>query len=214
MTRKAPACFEPTLDYVVVKIPKWQFEKFPGADENLGPQMKSVGEVMAIGRTFKEALLKGVRALDTGKKVGSEKIEPKILTQRLVTPHPERLSYIRYALRQGHTVKQLAKMTSIDPWFLYQLKEINDMQLELEKHPMESIPTEVLRESKRMGFSDGRLAAAWRLEGQEKVRHLRKKHGVLSGYKRADTCAARILTYTAEPYSTYEDEDGTGPTGK
>ena len=159
ITRKTPACFEPTLDYVVVKIPKWQFEKFPGADENLGPQMKSVGEVMAIGRTFKEALLKGVRALDTGKKRGAEKIEPKILTQRLVTPHPERLSYIRYALRQGHTVKQLAKMTSIDPWFLYQLKEINDMQLELEKHPMESIPTEVLREAKRMGFSDARLAA-------------------------------------------------------
>ena len=179
ITRKTPACFEPTLDYVVVKIPKWQFEKFPGADESLGPQMKSVGEVMAIGRTFKEALLKGVRALDTGKKVGSEKIEPKILTQRLVTPHPERLSYVRYALRQGHTVKQLAKMTSIDPWFLYQLKEINDMQLELEKHPMESIPTEVLREAKRMGFSDGRLAGVWRLDGkgaQEKVRHLRKKH--------------------------------------
>ncbi len=112
--------------------------------------MKSVGEVMAIGRTFKEALLKGVRALDTGKRIGSEKIEPKILTQRLVTPHPERLSYIRYALRQGHTVKNLAKMTSIDPWFLYQLKEINDMQLELEKHPMESIPAEVLRDAKRM----------------------------------------------------------------
>src|SRR5438132_674694 len=104
ITRKTPACFEPTLDYVVVKIPKWQFEKFPGADESLGPQMKSVGEVMAIGRTFKEALLKGVRALDTGKRVGSEKIEPKILTQRLVTPHPERLSYIRYAIRQGHTI--------------------------------------------------------------------------------------------------------------
>src|SRR5438105_1696385 len=150
ITRKTPACFEPTLDYVVVKIPKWQFEKFPGADESLGPQMKSVGEVMAIGRTFKEALMKGIRSLDTGKRVGSEKIEPKILTQRLVTPHPERLSYVRYALRQGHTVKQIAKMTSIDPWFLYQLKEINDMQLELEKHPMESIPTDVVREAKRM----------------------------------------------------------------
>src|SRR5207249_9653645 len=110
ITLKTPACFEPTLDYVVVKIPKWQFEKFPGADENLGPQMKSVGEVMAIGRTFKEALMKGVRALDTGKRIGGEKIEPKILTQRLVTPHPERLSYVRYAIRQGHTVKQLAKM--------------------------------------------------------------------------------------------------------
>src|SRR5689334_15283304 len=214
ITKKTPASFEPTLDYVVVKIPKWQFEKFPGADESLGPQMKSVGEVMAIGRTFKEALMKGVRALDTGKKVGSERIEPKILTQRLVTPHPERLSYVRYALRQGHTVKQLAKMTSIDPWFLYQLKEINDMQLELEKHPMESIPTEVLREAKRMGFSDGRLAGVWRLETQDKVRHMRKKHGIMPVYKRVDTCAAEFESFTPYLYSTYEDEDEAAPTDK
>jgi carbamoyl-phosphate synthase large subunit len=217
ITRKTPACFEPTLDYVVVKIPKWQFEKFPGADESLGPQMKSVGEVMAIGRTFKEALMKGVRALDTGKRIGGEKIEPKILTQRLVTPHPERLSYIRYALRQGHTVKQLAKMTSMDPWFLYQLKEINDMQLELEKHPMESIPTSVLRDAKRMGFSDGRLAGTWRLTGkgdQEKIRHLRKKHGVNPVYKRVDTCAAEFESFTPYLYSTYEEEDEAAPTAK
>src|SRR5215468_4249502 len=212
ITRKTPACFEPTLDYVVVKIPKWQFEKFPGADDTLGPQMKSVGEVMAIGRTFKEALMKGIRSLDTGKKVGSDKIEPKILTQRLVTPHPERLAYVRYALRQGHTVKQIAKMTSMDPWFLYQLKEINDQQLELEKHPMESIPTEVLRDSKRMGFSDGRLASAWRLEGQQKVRHLRKKHGVVPIYKRVDTCSAEFESFTPYLYSTYEEEDEATPT--
>jgi len=215
ITRKTPASFEPTLDYVVVKIPKWQFEKFPGADESLGPQMKSVGEVMAIGRTFKEALLKGVRALDTGKKVGSEKIEPKILTQRLVTPHPERLTYVRYAIRQGYTVKQLAKVTSIDPWFLYQLKEINDMQMELEKHPMESIPSEVLRDAKRMGFSDGRLAAIWRLDGkgaQEKVRHQRRKHKVAPVYKRVDTCAAEFESFTPYLYSTYEEEDEATPT--
>jgi carbamoyl-phosphate synthase large subunit len=214
ITRKTPACFEPTLDYVVVKIPKWQFEKFPGADENLGPQMKSVGEVMAIGRTFKEALMKGVRALDTGKRIGGSKIEPKIMTQRLVTPHPERLAYVQYALRQGHTVKQLYKMTSIDPWFLYQLKEINDMQLELEKHPMESIPVDVLREVKRYGFSDGRLAGAWRLNGQEKVRHLRKKHGIKPVYKRVDTCAAEFESFTPYLYSTYEDEDEAAPTDK
>jgi carbamoyl-phosphate synthase large subunit len=217
ITRKTPACFEPTLDYVVVKIPKWQFEKFPGADESLGPQMKSVGEVMAIGRTFKEALMKGVRALDTGKRIGGEKIEPKILTQRLVTPHPERLSYIRYAIRQGHTVKQLAKMTSIDPWFLYQLKEINDMQLEVEKHPIESVPSEVLREAKRMGFSDGRLAGTWRLSGkgdQEKIRHLRKKHKVQPVYKRVDTCAAEFESFTPYLYSTYEEEDEATPTAK
>jgi carbamoyl-phosphate synthase large subunit len=217
ITRKTPSCFEPTLDYVVVKIPKWQFEKFPGADESLGPQMKSVGEVMAIGRTFKEAMMKAVRALDTGKRIGGDKIEPKILTQRMVTPHPERLSYLFYALRQGHTVKHLAKMTSIDPWFLYQLKEINDMQLELEKHPMESVPAEVVRDVKRMGFSDGRLAGAWRLQGkgaQEKVRHLRKKHGVKPVYKRVDTCAAEFESYTPYLYSTYEDEDEAAPTPK
>src|SRR5712672_1086954 len=217
ITRKTPACFEPTLDYVVVKIPKWQFEKFPGADESLGPQMKSVGEVMAIGRTFKEALMKGIRSLDTGKKASAADIEPRRLTQRLVTPHPEGLSYIRYALRQGHTVKQLAKMTSIDPWFLYQLKEINDMQLEVEKHPMESIPTEVLRGAKRMGFSDGRLASVWRLSGkgdQEKIRHLRKKHKVQPVYKRVDTCAAEFESYTPYLYSTYEEEDEAAPTDK
>src|SRR5213595_559004 len=217
ITKKTPACFEPTMDYVVVKIPKWQFEKFPGADSSLGTQMKSVGEVMAIGRTFKEALLKGIRSLETGKAMGSEKIEPRILTQRLVTPHPERLSYVRYALRQGYTVKQLAKMTSIDPWFLYQLKEINDMQLELEKHPMESIPAEVLRDAKRMGFSDGRLAGVWRLSGkgaQEKVRHLRKKNKLAPVYKRVDTCAAEFESFTPHLYSTYEEEDEATPTKK
>src|SRR5499433_3396558 len=217
ITRKTPACFEPTLDYVVVKIPKWQFEKFPGADQSLGPQMKSVGEAMAIGRTFKEALQKGIRSLESGKAPGTERIEPRILTQRLVTPHPERLTYVRYAIRQGYTVKQLAKVTSMDPWFLYQLKEINDMQLEVEKHPLESVPTEVLRDAKRMGFSDGRLAGTWRLSGkgdQEKVRHQRKKHRLKPVYKRVDTCAAEFESYTPYLYSTYEDEDEATPTAK
>src|SRR6202522_4213804 len=179
--------------------------------------MKSVGEVMAIGRTFKEALQKGIRSLDTGKRVGSQQIEPKILTQRLVTPHPERLTYVQYAIRQGFPIKQIAKMTSIDPWFLYQLKEINDMQLELEKHPMESVPPDVLREAKRMGVSDGRVAGTWRLEGkggQEKVRHFRKKHGVKPVYKRVDTCAAEFESYTPYLYSTYEEEDEAAPTSK
>src|SRR6201993_576308 len=148
ITLKTPACFEPTIDYVVAKIPKWQFEKFPGADESLGPQMKSVGEAMAIGRTFKEALMKGVRSLETGKKVGAEKIEPRILTQRLVTPHPERLTYIRYALHQGMTVKELHKMTSIDPWFLYQLREIMLMEAELLKQSPESLTNEILDKAK------------------------------------------------------------------
>src|SRR6059058_192997 len=158
ITRKTPACFEPTIDYVVVKIPKWQFEKFPGAEEGLGPQMKSVGEAMAIGRTFKEALMKGIQSLETGRKVGAEKIEPRILTQRLVTPHPERLTYIRYALHQGMTVKELHKMTSIDPWFLYQLKEIAAMETEVSQRSEETLSTELLRKAKRLGISDERIA--------------------------------------------------------
>src|ERR1700726_612819 len=181
ITRKTPACFEPTIDYVVTKIPKWQFEKFPGSDDTLGPQMKSVGEVMAIGRTFKESLMKALRSLETGKKTGSEELEPRRLTQRLVTPQPERLNYIRFAFERGLSVREVARYPSMDPWFLFQVREVNDQQLELEKHPIESIPTEVLREDTRMGFSDGRLAGTWRLDGkggQEKVRHFRKKHGV------------------------------------
>src|SRR5246500_2320048 len=151
ITKATPACFEPTIDFVAAKIPKWQFEKFPGADEGLGPQMKSVGEAMAIGRTFKEALMKGIRSLETGKKVGAEKIEPRILTQRLVTPHPERLTYLRYALHQGMTVKELHKMTSIDPWFLYQLREIAAMETELVKLSPDSLTREIMDKAKRVG---------------------------------------------------------------
>jgi carbamoyl-phosphate synthase large subunit len=218
ITRKTPACFEPTLDYVVVKIPKWQFEKFPGVDESLGPQMKSVGEVMAIGRTFKEALLKGVRSLETGRRPGSQKIEPRILTQRLVTPHPERLAYLRYALREGYTVKQVAQMTSIDPWFLHQLKEIVEMQRELEKHPLESAPPQMVREAKRMGFSDARLADVFGIASgkgaAEKIRHFRKRHGIAPVYKRVDTCAAEFESYTPYLYSTYEEESEAPPTDR
>ena len=147
----------------MVKIPKWQFEKFPGADESLGPQMKSVGEVMAIGRTFKQALLKGVRSLETGKRIGSDKIEPRILTKRLVTPHPERLQYIRYALSQDMTVREIAQMTNIDPWFLHQLKEIADEQANLQKLTTESITADQLFDLKRVGFSDARLGQALQL---------------------------------------------------
>src|SRR5580698_573984 len=124
ITRKTPACFEPTIDYVVVKIPKWQFEKFPGADDTLGPQMKSVGEVMAIGRTFKEALMKAVRSLETGKKSTDDGIDPRRLRQRLVTPSPERLAYLRYAFEMGMSVRDAARYTGMDPWFLFQMKQI------------------------------------------------------------------------------------------
>src|SRR3954452_6303626 len=161
ITKMTPACFEPTIDYVVAKIPKWQFEKFPGADEGLGPQMKSVGEAMAIGRTFKEALMKGIRSLETGKKPGSEQIEPRILRQRLVTPHPERLSYIRYALGTGMPIEQVHQMTGVDRWFLEQLKEIADEQHALQKQDLAAVTDDDLRQAKRMGYSDERLARAF-----------------------------------------------------
>ncbi len=126
ITKATPACFEPTIDYVVVKIPKWQFEKFPGSDDTLAPQMKSVGEVMAIGRTFKEALMKAVRSLETGKKGSADTIEPRRLRQKLVTPSPERLAYLRYAFDTGMSVRDVARYTGMDPWFLHQMKQISD----------------------------------------------------------------------------------------
>src|SRR6202789_62592 len=131
ITKATPACFEPTIDYVVVKIPKWQFEKFPNADDVLGPQMKSVGEVMAIGRTFKEALMKAWRALETGKKTGAEILDPRRLTQMLVTPRPERLGYIRFAFERGMSVREVARYTGMDPWFLFQMREITLEQMDL-----------------------------------------------------------------------------------
>ena len=128
ITRKTPACFEPTIDYVVAKIPKWAFEKFPGADPTLGTQMKSVGEVMAIGRTFKDALWKGIRSLETGKAFGSEKYDKSLIANKLITPTPDRLNYIRFASATGYTVADIHEMTSIDPWFLSQMKEVVDLE--------------------------------------------------------------------------------------
>src|ERR1700758_3669953 len=154
ITRKTPACFEPTIDYVVVKVPKWQFEKFPGADETLGPQMKSVGEVMAMGRTFKEALMKAWRALETGKKTGTEILEPRRLTQMLVTPRPERLGYIRFAFERGMSVREVARLTGMDPWFLHQIREVTEAQASLHQITPDEISTEHLRKLKRYGLSD------------------------------------------------------------
>jgi carbamoyl-phosphate synthase large subunit len=217
ITKATPACFEPTIDYVVVKIPKWQFEKFPGADEGLGPQMKSVGEVMAIGRTFKEAMMKAVRSLETGKKATADDIEPRRLTQRLVTPHPDRLSYIRYAFEKGMTVREVARMTSMDPWFLYQIKQITDEIKAIGGVPMAEITAEQLRAAKRMGISDERLAAVWGLKGAEgtaAVRALRKKLNVMPVYKMVDTCAGEFESYTPYLYSCYDEEDEAAPTKK
>ena len=212
ITKATPACFEPTIDYVVVKIPKWQFEKFPGADESLGPQMKSVGEVMAIGRTFKEALMKAVRSLETGKKAKSEDIEPRRLTQRLVTPHPERLAYVRYAFEKGMSVREVARFTSMDPWFLNQIKQITDEVKAVAAVGSEAATADDLRAAKRMGVSDERLTSEWKLDDADQVRGLRVKLGVKPVFKLVDTCAAEFESYTPYLYSCYDEEDEAAPT--
>ena len=215
ITRKTPACFEPTIDYVVVKIPKWQFEKFPGSDETLGPQMKSVGEVMCIGRTFKESLMKAWRALETGKKTGAEIMDPRRLTQKLVTPQPERLSYIRYAFERGMSVREVARLTGMDPWFLHQMREITLAQSSIAETTPETIGTEQLRHLKRLGLSDERIAKEWKLEGHagtQQVRELREGKGIKPVFKLVDTCAAEFESMTPYLYSTYDEEDEAPPT--
>ncbi len=217
ITRKTPACFEPTIDYVVTKIPKWQFEKFAGADENLSPQMKSVGEVMAIGRTFKESLMKAVRSLDTGKRTGAEVLDPKRLTQRMVTPQPERLDYIRFAFRRGMTVREVARMTAMDPWFLFHIKEISDTIAAVGEQGPANVSPQLLRKAKRMGVSDERIAEVWSLAGAEgvaRVRQLRNSLGIKPVFKLVDTCAAEFESMTPYLYSTYDEEDEAAPTAK
>src|SRR5271166_2015609 len=217
ITWMTPACFEPSIDYVVTKIPKWQFEKFPGVDDTLSPQMKSVGEVMAIGRTFKESLMKALRSLETGKKIGAEEIEPRRLTQRLVTPQPERLSYIRFAFQQGLTVREVARMTSMDPWFLYHIKEVTDTIAQVSEQSLDNLSPELLRKVKRMGVSDERIAEVLGMptnEGVAVVRALRYQHGLKPVFKLVDTCAAEFESMTPYLYSTYDEEDEAAPTAK
>jgi len=217
ITRKTPACFEPTIDYVVVKIPKWQFEKFPGSDDTLGPQMKSVGEVMAMGRTFKEALMKAWRALETGKKTGAEVLEPRRLTQMLVTPKPERLGYIRYAFERGMSVREVVRLTGMDPWFLHQVREITLAQMTISETSPETITREALWQLKRLGLSDERIATEWKLEGHagtQQVRELRESKGIKPVFKLVDTCAAEFESMTPYLYSTYDEEDEAAPTDK
>jgi carbamoyl-phosphate synthase large subunit len=201
ITRKTPACFEPTIDYVVAKIPKWAFEKFPGADPTLGTQMKSVGEVMAIGRTFKEALWKGMRSLETGKAFGSEKYDPALISQKLITPTPDRLGYVRFALANGYSVDEIHEMTSIDRWFLEQMKEV--AQASWPVLPLEQISADVFRRAKRYGVSDIELAKLWHSD-EISIRNRRKELGVRAVFSRVDTCAAEFESFTPYLYSNYE----------
>ncbi|HEV2419822.1 MAG TPA: carbamoyl-phosphate synthase large subunit [Terriglobia bacterium] len=206
ITKKTPSCFEPTIDYVVVKIPKWAREKFPDADHTLGTQMKSVGEAMAIGRTFKEALMKGVRSLETGRKNPVPPENEEELRRRLTTPHPERLWDIFYALQSGMAVEQIVELTRIDPWFIGQMRQIVEIQGELKRFEAGSAPAAALLEAKRLGLSDGDLAGLWSSTA-EQARSRRLKLNIRPVFKRVDTCAAEFESFTPYLYSTYESED-------
>jgi carbamoyl-phosphate synthase large subunit len=205
ITRVTPACFEPTIDYVVVKIPRWQFEKFPGAEPVLTTQMKSVGEVMAIGRTFRQALNKGMRALETGKAASPSQLREDLITQRLITPNPERLAYIRFAFERGWTVEDVHDMTKIDPWFLRQIEEGVRYEQELEGRGLDSISAAEMKRAKRDGLSDERLARLWNTDAAA-VRARRTQLGVTAVFNRVDTCAAEFESFTPYLYSSYEDD--------
>jgi carbamoyl-phosphate synthase large subunit len=213
ITKKTPASFEPTIDYVVVKIPKWAFEKFPGVDPILGTQMKSVGEVMAIGRTFKEAFLKGMRSLETRSIPKVHAADDETLRRKLIMPSPERVHYLHAAFERNWTVDELFELTKIDPWFLTQLRQIVEKQHELAQEDIDSLSADALRQAKRFGFSDARIAELVKCT-EEAVRAKRKAHGLTPVYKRVDTCGAEFESFTPYLYSTYEDECEAAPTDR
>jgi carbamoyl-phosphate synthase large subunit len=210
ITRVTPACFEPVLDYVVVKIPRWAFEKFRDASPLLGTQMKSVGEVMAIGRTFKEALQKGLRGLETGGDgFGRGDLDDLRIKEKLLSPDPDRILYVKRACELGWAHDEIHRMTGIDTWFLDQIQQIADMK---EKIGPDLDPV-VLREAKRMGFSNARIAA---LSGhrEDQVRARLHEAGIRPVYKRVDTCAGEFVSHTPYLYSTYEQECEADPTDR
>ncbi|WP_427912499.1 carbamoyl-phosphate synthase large subunit [Ramlibacter sp. MMS24-I3-19] len=216
-----PASFEPSIDYVVTKIPRFAFEKFPAADSRLTTQMKSVGEVMAMGRTFQESFQKALRGLEVGVDGLNEKTQDReVLEKELGEPGPERIWYVGDAFGQGMTVDEVHDLTKIDKWFLVQIEEIVKIELALDKLAAEkgdgalkSIDARTLRTLKRKGFSDRRLAKLLKTTDKA-VRELRKTLGVRPVYKRVDTCAAEFATNTAYMYSTYEDECEAEPTNR
>ena len=212
ITRVTPASFEPVIDYVVVKIPRWAFEKFPDASPRLGTQMKSVGEVMAIGRTFKEALHKGLRGLETGVSgFAREDLDETRIKQKLLEADPDRIFYVKLALDLGWSHEEVFRLTGIDPWFLDQLQQIVDLEARLGPGLLED--AETLRQAKRMGFSDARLGQLAETS-ESAVREARKALGIEPVYKRVDTCAAEFVSHTPYLYSTYEREDEAEPTDR
>src|SRR6201987_2004537 len=207
ITKKTPASFEPTIDYVVGKIPKWQFEKFPGADSTLGTQMKSVGEVMSIGRTFKEALQKGIRSLEPSTPWRAPAETPNsLLREKLATPRPNRIHWILTAVERGLPAEEIRDLTKIDPWFIHQIEEIIAANRRAASVTVETASKDLLREVKRIGTSDEHLAQIWKTTPPV-VRLQRARSGVAPVFKRVDTCAAEFESFTPYMYSSYEDED-------
>jgi carbamoyl-phosphate synthase large subunit len=209
-----PASFEPSIDYVVTKIPRFAFEKFPTADSRLTTQMKSVGEVMAIGRTFQESFQKALRGLEVGVDGMNEKTQDReVLEKELGEPGPERIWYVGDAFALGMSVDEVYALTSIDPWFLVQIEEIVKIELELEKHSLSDLSATELLTLKQKGFSDRRLAKQLKTTEQA-IRETRHALNVRPVFKRVDTCAAEFATHTAYMYSTYEEECEAAPTNK
>ncbi|MCK6480345.1 MAG: carbamoyl-phosphate synthase large subunit [Planctomycetaceae bacterium] len=218
ITRKTPACFEPAIDYCVVKVPRFAFEKFPDANPGLTTTMKSVGEVMAIGRTFPEALQKALRGLEAGRQgLGLDRKDPMVRSReplpeeeiraKLATPNADRVFWLRLAMRSGWSAERVAKATSIDPWFLEGIASIVRMEDRLRAFPSTAaLPDDLLREAKRMGFGDAQLATLFG-EDELAVRAERLRRGIRVTFKVVDTCAAEFEALTPYYYSTYEDED-------
>jgi carbamoyl-phosphate synthase large subunit len=210
ITRTTPAAFEPTLDYVVTKIPKFAFEKFPGAETTLGTQMKSVGEVMAIGRTFKESLFKAVRSLEATRPFRPEALSEEELRRLLATPNENRVHLIVHALAEGMSIEELHRLTKVDPWFLDQVQQFAELQRELRGKHVSTLDADTLRLAKEYGFSDRRIAY---LTGskEDEVRGRRHELGLRPVFKRVDTCAAEFESHTPYLYSSYEAEDESAP---
>ncbi len=221
ITRLTPASFEPTIDYVVTKIPRFTFEKFPDADQTLTSSMKSVGEAMAIGRTFKESIQKALRSLEIGargfggggKLGGHERPDDATIKTKLGTPNAERIFYIRYAFKAGYTVEQIFDLTKIDPWFLHHLRAIHEMEDELEGLLPHAMDTELLRRAKQFGFSDAQIAHLTKSD-LATVRADRKGRGIHTTFRLVDTCAAEFEAFTPYYYSSYGDENEVIPSEK